>query len=326
MGNQTEVIAFDMQKKTGMPMSIDDFLQLDIDSTNLIFWIHCDINDDHRYLDLKKKLNLDEMLNGYINDSSTIPRADDTETALTLKIQIPSDLDPLKGKTEGFSTLIIHLTSKYCLTLSEEPLPAIVAFKHYYERSLRYAQTPCFILFLVMDNVLNDYAEIIFLMESVTDDLDYTARSSQKNYYRKVMKVKKQILRTKRYASAIRDILMRISGRKMTVVSDQCRKSLMDLYSHSQVIVSEVDSVREIIHGLLEQIDNALIFRLSETMKVLTAFAAIFLPLTLITGIYGMNFKTMPELEWEYGYYFAIGLILVTGMGLFYYFKRKKWF
>lgn len=325
MSDKSQVIAFDIPKKTGTPMSVEDFLNSDLDN-NLIYWIHCDIGDDHCYLDLTKKLNLDDTFNAYINDSSPIPRADDTESSLTLKIQVPNDLDPLKGKDDEFSTLIIHLTKKYCLTLSHHDLPAIQAFRQYYERSLRYAQTPCFILFLIMDNVLNDYAEIVFLLETVTDDLDYTVRSSQKNYYRKVMKVKKQTLHTKRYASAIRDILMRVSGRKMSVVSDACRKSMADLYNHSQVIVSEADSVREILHGLLDQIDNALIFRMSETMKVLTAFAAIFLPLTLITGIYGMNFKFMPELEWEYGYYFAIGLIFVTGFGLYYYFKRKKWF
>ena len=61
-------------------------------------------------------------------------------------------------------------------------------------------------------------------------------------------------------------------------------------------------------------------------MKVLTIIATIFIPLTFIAGVYGMNFRHMPELEWHFGYYFSLTLMLIVGMGMLYYFKRKKWF
>lgn len=119
---------------------------------------------------------------------------------------------------------------------------------------------------------------------------------------------------------------MRISGKKIEVISELCRKSLIDLYNHSQALTAEADSEREILKGMLDQIDNSIMHRISDTMKVLTAYATIFMPPTLITGIYGMNFHWIPELSWEYGYFYALSLILGSGLTLYLVFKRLKWF
>ena len=319
------IIAFDTSLHTSAAVTAEA-LQHALEDPNKIFWIHCDLSDGPYLKKMLKNLQINDILNEFINDSSTMPRSDDSETSLTLKIQAPNELDPVLKSKDSYRTLIVHLTSQYCLTLADGDIPALQEFALNYEKSLRFAHTPCFILFLILDNILNDYAQVLYVFETASDEMDFSMRASHSNQYHRVNKVKKDVLKSKRYVSAIRDILMRISGRKIAVVSDHCRKSLLELYNHSQVIVSEADSIREILNGVLDQIDNSLIFRMSETMKVLTAFAAIFLPLTLITGIYGMNFKSIPELEWEYGYLWALGLLLVCGLSLFFYFKRKHWF
>jgi len=125
---------------------------------------------------------------------------------------------------------------------------------------------------------------------------------------------------------ASREILMRISGRSIAVISDACRTSLYNLSNHSHMVVHEADSIRDMLNSLLDEIENMLMQKLNETMRVLTAFAAIFLPLTLITGIYGMNFRWIPELNWTYGYFWALGLLVVCAGSLLFLFKKKKWF
>jgi magnesium transporter len=92
------------------------------------------------------------------------------------------------------------------------------------------------------------------------------------------------------------------------------------------MIANETDSLRDMLNSMLDQIDNALMQKMNETMKILTTFAAIFLPLTLITGIYGMNFQWMPELAWKYGYFYALTLLVVCGLSLLFIFKKMKWF
>ena len=325
---RSSIIEFDITKKTASVIQADK-ITTDLHDTSKVLWIHCDLNDEMFFHDISKKLQLPENISEMLNDGSTIPRLDEAEESLTLKIQVPLELTPLftkPNKSEKYTTLIMHLTHHYCLTIAPEKIPAIEELKLNYEKATRYAKTPCFIVFLLMDNILNDYAQTLFAYETLADELDIHIKSSHKNHYRKIMRIKKESIKTKRFTSAIRDILMRISGRKINVVSENCRISLIDLYNHSQSIVSEADSIREILNGMLDQIDNAIMHKMSETMKVLTAYATIFMPQTLITGIYGMNFRYMPELDWQYGYFVALAVILGSGLLLFLFFKKMKWF
>lgn len=118
---------------------------------------------------------------------------------------------------------------------------------------------------------------------------------------------------------------MRISARKIPVISKECQVSLRNLFDHSQMVFVQLDSVRDNLNSTLDQIDNFLMQKMNSTMKILTAFAAIFLPLSLIAGIYGMNFK-MPEYHWKYGYLWPLSLMTLIGGTLIWFFKRKRWF
>jgi magnesium transporter len=116
------------------------------------------------------------------------------------------------------------------------------------------------------------------------------------------------------------------------LIKKSTRVFLMDLYDHTIQIIDSVDTFRDLIGGMLDVYLSSISNRMNEIMKVLTLFTAIFIPLTLIAGIYGMNFKSeaspfnMPELSWFYGYPFALGLMLVLALVLLGLFKMKKWF
>lgn len=322
---RSSIIEFDILKKSSSFVDAEAITAAANDS-NKIFWVHCDLHDKEFFNNFATKFHVSDTVKQYINDHSSIPKVEDTEDSLTIKISAPLEIATDKNIHLEFTTLIIHLTRHYCLTISRKPIPALEEFKVNHDKSLRFAKTPCFITFIVLDNILNDYAKLLFHFETICDLLDRSSRSAHKKHYRDVMKVKKLVIKTKRFTSAIRDILMRISGRKINVISEQCRKSLLDTYTHSQAIVSETDSVREILNGILDQIDNAIMHKVSETMTVLTAYATIIMPPTLIASIYGMNFVNMPELHWHYGYYYALALMLGIALFLYLIFKRRKWF
>lgn len=319
------IVEFDIEDHTFQTLSIDEF-KIQPQLTK-IYWIHCDLNEKEMFEKISAQLHLPENIVSLCQDEDIIPKLIDTDDALTLQIQCLLSTEINEYNTEvDFENLVIYLTPRYCFTASAQALPAIKEFEESYSKSIKYAKTPCFILFLILDNVVNDYGKILFSLEMVTDQLDLRILDESKNIYNDVMDVKHQLIKIKRYSIAIREFLMRISSRSISVISEQCRLSLYNLSSHSHTIVHEVDTIRDILNGLLDQIDNALMQNMSQTMKVLTAFAAIFLPLTLITGIYGMNFQWMPELHWKYGYFGALGLILFCGLALAYLFKKKKWF
>jgi magnesium transporter len=91
------------------------------------------------------------------------------------------------------------------------------------------------------------------------------------------------------------------------------------------LIFDNSESVREMISGLLEIYLSSVSNRMNEVMKVLTLIATIFIPLTFIAGVYGMNFTHMPELKWHYGYFITLGLMGVVAMLMIIFFRRKKW-
>ena len=318
-------IEFNMTDRNYKSMRLDE-LVIDRHDKSKIYWIHINLDQQNLFKKLAEKLLLPEDIITLCTEEDTMPKFVDTSESLTIRVQCLQST-ALQGKEEvNYGNLIMHLTSHYCLTVAGGPLPALISFIENYPKALQYAKTPCFILFLMLDDVINDYSKILYEFELVTDKIDLSIRTSRRNLYNEVMYIKNQVMKAERYAAAIRHILMRISGRKIAVISEQCRLSLGNLFDHSQMVVGQADSVREILNGMLDQIDNALMQKMSESMKILTAFAAIFLPLTLIAGIYGMNFHWIPELNWKYGYFWALSLMFLCGGILFLIFRKKKWF
>ena len=322
----TTIIEFDLENQSHQKLSLDEYA-IDLQDTNKILWIHCDLNDQHAFQKIAEKIHLaDDVVNLFMQKDPT-PRLVEFDDAVTVQLPclITHEID-MHHLEETFSYLMIHLSDRYCITASTQSIPAITQFNNNFTKALKYAKTPCFILFLVMDNVVDDFAKTLFNFETITDQFDLRIRHSHENIYSEVMDVKNHTMKIRRFIIATKEILMRLSGRKMSVISSSCRASLSNLLNETHMISNEADSIRDILNNLLDQIDNVLMQKMNETMRVLTAFASIILPLTLITGIYGMNFHWIPELEWKYGYFAVLILLVVVGGILFYIFKKKKWF
>ena len=100
---------------------------------------------------------------------------------------------------------------------------------------------------------------------------------------------------------------------------------LRDVYDHTIQVIDTIETFRDMVSGLLDIYLSSVSNRMNEIMKVLTIFAAIFIPLTFIAGIYGMNFEFMPELKWKGGYFTLLGIMAAVGFGMLIYFRRKKW-
>jgi magnesium transporter len=103
------------------------------------------------------------------------------------------------------------------------------------------------------------------------------------------------------------------------------QRYLRDVYDHTVQAIDAVEAYRDILAGLLDVYLSSISTRMNEIMKFLTIIGTIFLPLTFIAGVYGMNFQHMPELQWRWGYYGCLLLMLLIAVGMLLYFKRKKW-
>lgn len=148
---------------------------------------------------------------------------------------------------------------------------------------------------------------------------------------REIREVKKQLLEIRRAIWPARDAMSELLREDSGVIRPGTRVFLRDCYDHTIQVMDMVETYREMAASLVDEYISSVSNRMNEIMKVLTIMATIFIPLSFIAGVYGMNFDhqvspfNMPELYWRYGYLFALFLMAATAGGLLCYFRKKKW-
>jgi magnesium transporter len=141
----------------------------------------------------------------------------------------------------------------------------------------------------------------------------------------RIFALKKDVLQLRRICAPQREIVNRLARGEFKVVSPRAAVYFRDIYDNLYRIVEASFSYQDIVQSLLDAYLSAVSNRLNETMKRLTVIGAIMAALTVITGVYGMNFEFMPELHWKFGYAFVWGMMLVVTGVLYYWFKKKDW-
>ena len=138
--------------------------------------------------------------------------------------------------------------------------------------------------------------------------------------------LKRELLFLRRSTWPLREVLSSLQRGESSLLSDQILVYLRDVHDNTLQVIETLEAFRDIVAGTLDIYLSSASNRMNEIMTVLTIIATIFIPLTFITGIYGMNFHWMPELSWRYGYFWALGLMVVVALGMIAYFRHKKWF
>ena len=123
----------------------------------------------------------------------------------------------------------------------------------------------------------------------------------------------------------LREAINALQRGESALISDNVIIYLRDVYDHTIQVIDSIETFRDMISGTLDVYLSSVSNKMNEVMKVLTIIATIFIPLTFIAGIYGMNFKYMPELEWHWAYPMIWAVIIVLGVLMLIGFKRKKW-
>ncbi len=230
---------------------------------------------------------------------------------------------------QEFATAEINffLGRNYLVTYHDEPSRSVNRTK---ERCLKKGPPMTlgadFLLHDILDGMVDHYFPVLDRFDQAVDRVEEKVFSNpSKEILNEIISLKKEVMALRRVTGPQREILNRLSRDKFRVVSSKAAVYYRDVYDHLVRITDLAESYRDIISGVLEAYLSQISNRLNEIMKVLTIFTATMMPLTLITGIYGMNFEHMPELQSRYGYFAVLGTMLALGVGMFWYFRRKKW-
>ena len=140
-----------------------------------------------------------------------------------------------------------------------------------------------------------------------------------------IHRLKRESLLLRKSVWPLREVISGLERTESQLVTDATHIYLRDVYDHSVQVIDTMETFRDILAGMLDTYLSSLSNRMNEVMKVLTIIATIFIPLTFVAGIYGMNFKHMPELQWRWGYWAALLVMAIVAGGMLVYFRRKRW-
>ena len=220
------------------------------------------------------------------------------------------------------------LTHTLLVTHHYTPMPCVTDGQaHLTRHPENLKRGPDYLFHLILDGIVDDYSPVV---ERIADELD---RLEGQMFRRPTPKILARLLRIKRRVSYMRktlilerEVLARLIRGEFHLVDPREIVYYRNVFDHLVRYTELIESAREMVSDLMQTHLSVESTRLNQVMKVLTMISTVVLPMSLIAGIYGMNFKrNMPELEWEYGYPFSLGLMVLTGVVAFTFFKWKKW-
>ena len=184
-----------------------------------------------------------------------------------------------------------------------------------------------YLLYALIDSVVDHYYAIIETMGNKIEDLEDNLFEglTKDQISTEIQSLKREVLKVRRAIFPLREIISRIDKSESKLIDPKTLHYFGDVYDHIIQVSDTIDIYREMIWGLMDMYMTSISNRMNEVMKVLTIIATIFIPLTFIAGIYGMNFDHIPELHYKYSYYILWIVMIVIFLGMLYYFKRKKW-
>lgn len=188
-----------------------------------------------------------------------------------------------------------------------------------------------YLVYLLLDVVVDNYYVITESIDARVEKLeDEVMNHPSKHTITKIQNLKKELIFLRKEILPLKEEIGSLS-QDDELVEERNLKYFRDVRDHLNQVVDSLDSSREVLNSLVDLYHSTLSTQMNQVMKVLTIVATIFIPLTFVAGIYGMNFNpeagstNMPEIRWEYGYLYFWGLILVILVGMIFYFRSKKW-
>jgi len=186
--------------------------------------------------------------------------------------------------------------------------------------------TPDYLLFAICDIVIDNYFSMLEnvgeVIETIEDEL---VSSPSVSCQQLIYKLKRRLFYAKKIVWPTREVIGTLQSTLHPLITDNSRIYFRNIHDHTVQIIETIESLIDLSSNMMDLYLSSVSNRLNEIMKVLTIFSALFIPLTFLAGVYGMNFRHFPEIEWKYGYAGFWGVVICTVIAMLFFFKHKKW-
>jgi len=184
-----------------------------------------------------------------------------------------------------------------------------------------------FLCYTILDQLMDEYLPLLDSMDEEIDHLEdqVVLAKPERGVLQRILALKHSILTLRRIIAPQREVMNRLSRDDLPQIQDAHRIYYRDIYDHLVRVHDLSESIRDVATGTLDTYLSAASNRLNEVMKALTIVSTIFLPLSFVAGIYGMNFEFFPEIHWRFGYLYVWGVFILIVLGMLWFFRRRGW-
>ena len=302
------------------PDTISDYCE----QTNNIVWVDVSDPTSQDFTDLAREFGFHPLAIEDCRNEHQRPKIEDYQHYYFM---VMYEAEMSAGCQLELRELNLFLGENYLVTVHSREIRAIARaqalWRQWADMAERRTGLPAYLL---LDAVVDDYMP---MLDEFSDRLEEVEEQIFEDYHsealREVFRIKKQLLFLRRAVVPLRDVFNVLLRREQPIFSRETMVYFQDVYDHLIRIADSIDTLREIVGSTIEAYLSVSGNRMNVVMKRLTSISTILMSVTLIAGIYGMNFHYMPELVWRYGYVGALTAMLVIGVVLYLYFRKIKW-
>ncbi|NDA98078.1 MAG: magnesium and cobalt transport protein CorA [Crocinitomicaceae bacterium] len=314
-------------KKENSEFFGSSFSENELDNDH-VAWLNFHGLDDTKSIEeLCHKLDLDKLTNENIHTSSRRPKIEEYPKYVFFQIKsaLPTEKDDNLLNQEQISFI---LGSNYLISFQEK---AADHFSDIRDRIIKArgkirSKGPDFLLFRMLEAIIDNYFEVL---ESITEKIEWIDErihsKSNKLIFKEIEIEKRKLIELRKIVMPIRDITIQLASSDSIFLDKANFRYFSNLKSSCASALEEIDANKQILEGLTNLYYAVQGQRMNQIMKVLTIVSAIFIPLTFIVGVYGMNFENMPELKYQNGYFIIMACMLILGISLLAYFIKRGW-
>jgi magnesium transporter len=183
-----------------------------------------------------------------------------------------------------------------------------------------------YLLYALMDLVVDNYFLILEQMSENIERLeDSIINATKQESMTEIYSLRRELMLMRKVIFPLREMISNLIREEAPLITPNTVLYLRDVHDHVSQVIESIDSYRELVASLMDLYLSQVGNRMNNVMKVLTVISVVFMPLTFIAGIYGMNFDNIPELHWHNGYYYVWVFMIFLVMGMLIYFKKKDW-
>lgn len=230
------------------------------------------------------------------------------------------------GEEESYIEVAMFISKGFLITVAPRQVQMLDDWlERWRGRPEEVGPTPAHLVHTLLDSIVDDYFPIVDALQIKLDAFESEIFMGKKFDVREGLSFKRRLLELRRRIAPLRDVVNGLLRRDLTVVSAEVRPMLQDVYDHTLRVLENLDVNRDMLSSILDAHLSVTSNRLNEVMRVLTVISTLLMTNSMIAGIYGMNFKFMPELAWPWGYPAVISLMALASAFEWMLFRRKGW-